>query len=148
MLTTYGSITAPSLAIAGADHRDLQRAGRDVELADRAQRELRRVQVVGELAGHPVQIGQVPGVEAELLRLDPQLVLAELQPEVGERGVAGDAERLGDGDPAPPQLPWIRQEDRGARQLEPVRGGDLGVGVMPSSSAAAAVTSLKTEPGG
>ena len=59
-------------------------------------RQLRGVEVVGELARHAVQVGQVPGVEAELLRLDPELVLPELQAEVGERGVAGHAQRLVD----------------------------------------------------
>ena len=99
-----------------------------------------------------VEVVEVGLVEAELLRLRAQRVVAEVEPDVAEGDVAGDLEGLGERDlvAAAGAAVLVDQVGGGLRQVEgraalaPWCPGCTG----RWTSAAAAVTSLKVEPGG
>ena len=79
----------------GDHHRHLQRSGLHLELADGRLAGLRRVRPLG-VVGHRLraELVEVLLVEAERLGLLEHLVRAELDAELGERGVARVAHRL------------------------------------------------------
>ena len=87
----------------GGDHRHLQRGGGHVELADRRQRGLRLVGVLGEaadrLAGQrSSRSWKVRVPKPNFSACVAQRVVAELEADRAEGDVAGDLERLGQGD--------------------------------------------------
>ena len=82
-------MTTPPLATARDHHRHLQRRRRHVELPDRGLRRLRRRSMsVGEPLSAERHGHVEGGVEAELLGLLPQRVVAELDAELAEGRVA------------------------------------------------------------
>ena len=83
----------------GRDHRHLERRGPHFVLADGGLAGLRLVGVVGEGRDRlRADVVEVVVVEAERLRLVLQGVRAQLDPELGEGGVAGVLHRLAERD--------------------------------------------------
>ena len=132
---------------------------RDVELADRRQRGLR---LVGVASGNWLIACLVEESSRSWKvwcrsRTSRPVARSASSPsssaDLAEGDVAGDLERLGEGDlvaaAAQPRFSLARFL-RGLRQVEAGAAGHLGVGgvLAASRSAAAAVTSLNVEPGG
>src|SRR5215216_5005881 len=111
--------------IANGGH--LQRGDAHVALADGALCGGGHVLPLGDDAGGGGQLVGAGLVEAELLGLVGQLLAAQLDPEAGEGGVAGDLQRLGQGQgaAAAARAAEVADVGRGLGHVEDVRGRQL-----------------------
>ena len=149
MLTRYGFITSPSLAIPAVTIAICSGVAATSNWPIGAQRDLRLVHA-RRGTGWPPRSARRRwrASKPNFCACSRSLSCADLEPEVGERGVAGDPQRVGSGGRRCRRSWWSSAGTFGVGQLQPVRRRHLVSGVLPSSSAAAAVTSLNVEPGG
>ena len=120
LLHEVGRHQDPAVGHRGRHHRHLQRRRPHVELADRGLRGLRLVGVLGEVARDAAHRDLERLVEAELLGLLAQGVVAELEADLAEGRVAGEHQRLGQRRAAAVARPAVevRQRHVGLRQVQ------------------------------